>query len=288
MTATGYVQSDVVTEVNGETGDVDLSAADVGAATAGHNHDATYAAASHNHAGSAITTGTVAHARLSQDVAEAETVTFNRPTMVDPNTALDVWRFSYNGQRTGYANEYGNLRSRGAPDQVAFRCQCHSTDNGTSQVILDVTLADNTTQFSVDALGDCRCTRDLYVGRNVIYTNAWTAPSSYGTGIAGSVGSPYYDVGARLEAGGRVFLRGRVITTAGTSYSADATILTLPAGLRPAATVVYTLRSTGTGSANGVAQINSSGQFSFGTAISLTGGQQASWQLDGLNFPVAS
>jgi hypothetical protein len=224
----------------------------------------------------------------SVDVDEDEGIVVNRTTMASPGTADDLFQFQYEGNRTGYANEYGNLRSRGAPDQVAFRCQCHSSDNDTSQVILDVTLADNTSLFSVDALGDARLPSGDFIlgGQTLSAAGAWTAPT-YGTGIAGSVGDPYYPVGARLEAWGRVFLRGRVITSAGVSYVGDATILTLPANHRPAKTLLYTIRTQGTGAANGTISIDTSGNLSFSAGISLTGGQTASWQLDGVNFPVA-
>jgi hypothetical protein len=235
-------------------------------------------------------------------VPESQVVVIRRGAMVDAGSAENMFEMQgWNGsgyELRGYFNEDGLWRSRAPGNEVAARAQCDSTDNDTTQNIFEATTSGNDIRFAANAIGDITAHRDVSVGRNVIFTSPaadvtlepvglWTEPSSYGTGIAGSVGSPYFDVGARLETWGRVFLRGRVITTAGVSYVGDATIFTLPAGLRPAATVLFTIRSQGTGSANGTVSINTSGQFSYSAAITLTGGQTASWQLDGLSFPVA-
>lgn len=116
----------------------------------------------------------------------------------------------------------------------------------------------------------------------------WTPPDSYGTGIAGSSGSPHADVGARLEGStGVVRLRGRINTTGGVSYTGGATIATLPEGLRPEAEQVLNMRSGGTGAANGFLTITAAGVMSFSSNISLTGAQVGWWQLDHLTFPVA-
>ena len=114
----------------------------------------------------------------------------------------------------------------------------------------------------------------------------WTAPSSYGTGIAGSAGTPHADVGARIEpASGAIRLRGRINTTGGVSYTGGAAIATLPEGLRPASELVLTLRSGGTGAANGFLTITAAGVISFSANISLTGAQVAWWQLDNIAYP---
>lgn len=256
MAASGVVYPAGVASVNGEVGDVELDAADVSAP--GPDDTLT--------------------------VAEGSTIVVNRPTMVDPATAADLWRFAYDGQRTGYANEYGNLRSRGAPDQVAFRCQCHSSDNGTGQVILDVTLSDNTTQFSVDALGDARTTRDLYVTRNIVLAGqtysahgAWTAPTYEAN--AADAGGAWATAGSRLEFGDLVRLRGRVDLSG--SFSGGATILTLPAGHRPSHQITITVRTAGTGAANTFIDISAAGALTCRTA--LNSGAQI--HLDGVAFP---
>lgn len=244
-----------VASVNEQTGRVDLDAADVDAPG-------------------------VADAL---DVAEAATVVVNRPLMVSPGSAADVWRFTYAGQRTGYANEYGNLRSRGAQDQVAFRCQCHSSDNGTAQNILDVARADNTSLFSVDALGDAYLTTGDLVIQGTVYgpVSAWTAPA-FETNAA-DVGSPKYPAGFRLEA--LAIVRGRGEIALSGTFNSGATICTLPANCRPAADVSFTVRTAGTGAANTFLDIaGTTGALSIRTNL----GSGARVYLDGLAFPVAA
>jgi hypothetical protein len=231
------------------------------------------------------------------DVPYAETVIIERDAQLPEGS--DIFQVQYAGQRGLYANGFACGRSRDpVGDQVAFRCQCHSSDNGTTQVIFSAADAGNNDQFITRANGDSEITRDLAVGRNVIFTGPttdktlepvtdWTAPTGYGTGIAGNVGTPWFDVGSRVEAWGRCFLRGRVITTAGVSYVANAEILTLAVGHRPAADVLYSIRTQGTGAGNGTITITSAGVLSFSANISLTGGQTATVQLDGISFPTS-
>jgi hypothetical protein len=241
----------------------------------------------------ALLEGYLAH---SDSAAENTTYTLDRPSpLANPGSALDLFRFTYGGERGLYANEFACGRGRDpVGNQVAFRCQCHSSDNGTSQAIFEAAHADNTAMLRVRADGDTEIFRDLdvgrdiTVGRDVIYVEGWVDAESYGTGIAGSGGDPWYPFGVRLEAGGRVFMRGRVNTAAGVTYTADNTILTLPATHRPAKDVVYTMRSAGgAGAVNSFMRIFADGRITFNTTLNLTGGQVASWPFDGYNYVIA-
>jgi len=122
-------------------------------------------------------------------IEDPRTFTFARSAF---NAAgSDLWENVVNGQRTGYANEGGELRSRAySAARVAFRCQSHSAGDGTSVHIIEACLSDNTVEFYVTALGDGGFTRDLAVGRNLTVTGTASAAGLTSTaGITNSGGA---------------------------------------------------------------------------------------------------
>lgn len=75
---------------------------------------------------------------------------FHRVDIPDDATPTGGWpdrlAFYFNGTRTGYHNEYGELRARpGKTNTTAFRCQAHGS--GSSVDILQVTDATNATVY---------------------------------------------------------------------------------------------------------------------------------------------
>lgn len=61
-------------------------------------------------------------------------------------TTPDAFTFYYNGTRTGYFNEYGELRARPqGTNTVAFRCQAHAS--GSTVDVMQVTSSDNLTVY---------------------------------------------------------------------------------------------------------------------------------------------
>lgn len=109
---------------------------------------------------------------------------------------------------------------------------------------------------------------------------AWTVPESFATNMT-NAGSPWYDVGAWISPDGEHHWRGRVL--AGANYTANATIFTLAAGVRPTRDVEFQVRSIGVGAAAGFLKITAStGAVSF--SASITVGAGSGWPLDGIQF----
>ncbi len=227
----------------------------------------------------------VVHAAATNTVAEAASVVVNRPTLVTPGTAADVWQFTYNGTRAGYANEYGCLRSRSpVANQYAFRAQSHASA-GATQAIGSFATSDNTDQFVTLVNGDSYVTRDLRVGRNVVFgsTATMVPPTDWvalplGAGLT-DIGNPtYYTAASRREPFDVVRLRGR-ISFAG-SLAGNATLFTLDAAHRPAYTVTFSVRTGPSSNLATVMQILSTGV----AQLIATTGSGGYLGLDGISF----
>ncbi|HSX31023.1 MAG TPA: hypothetical protein VLE99_03850, partial [Candidatus Saccharimonadales bacterium] len=146
----------------------------------------------------------------------------------------DSLSFYYNGTRTGYHNEKGEIRARPAADNsIPFRVQQHS--NTQSVHLTEWTQVDNTVLSYVDFDGSLH-------GVN-LDASSWQA-LSYQTNAASAAG--YATAGVRLEPlNGVVRLRGAIQITA-PGFSANATIATVPLGYRPPSTFRCTIRFAGT------------------------------------------
>jgi len=190
------------------------------------------------------TAGTGEALRAESNNTAAKVATFRRTTF-DTNGA-DLWQNLVAGKRTGYGNERGELRS-GAFDatSVAFRCKSNSAGNNTSVHVLEVCLSDDTTVlFYVDANGGVGGT-------------AWqTLTDVASLNAQAAHGTPHFQ--SRNEPGSVTRLVGQLTIGAG-GITAGATIATLPVGSRPPATVAYTFKFTGTGSAAAQWTIDSGG-----------------------------
>ena len=200
MAATGYVTTTVVTSVQGETGAVVLDAGDVDAVA------------------------------LAATVAGPDTLTVNRPATGAEEA--DIWEVSYGGSRGQYANGYGCGRDRvpahaDAANQVAHRAACHSSKDGTAQVISAAALSDNTHMSETRANGEWRVT-----------TPRWLE-ATLGTDItAGTAVAP-----ATVREGSRVYARGTLAWEAVT-LSAGSVLVTVHTEHRPATDKRFSVRTS--------------------------------------------
>lgn len=244
MAASGVVYPAGVASVNGEVGDVLLDAADV---------DAPGAAA-------ALT------------VSASATVVINRATMVDPETAEDLCQFAYEGQRTGYHNEYGEVRARPAKTSTVPLKVFQKSASQSANLLEVCDAAGGTLQ--VNGFGGLTATGRFICG-------SWTSLALEPN--AADAGAPKYPAAARLLPDGNVQTRGQVNFSG--SFSSGATFATLPAGHRPAADVSFTIRTGGTGAANTFLDVAATtGAMSIRTAL----GSGAQIYLDGHIFAVAA
>ncbi len=190
--------------------------------------------------GQAIDTARFVGADLDRTIPEGSTVTFARPLMVDPNTAGDMLEFRYDGQRTGYYNEYGELRVIAAKDNtVPVRVKQHGA--GQSGNLTEWVDIGNAVLASVGPAG-ALAVPALTVGGSSVAVGAWgdlslPAGMSHGTVHAA----------ARTEPFGAVRVRGSLSSDVGTGFTAGATIATLPAGTRPSAAMTFPSRQAGAG-----------------------------------------
>lgn len=189
---------------------------------------------------------------LSRTIAEKSGIEFSRALMVDSSTATDMLRFLYDGQRTGYHNEYGEIRAIPAKDNtVPLRVKQHSaqqTGNLTEWVSIgNVVLA---------AIGPA--------GELIVAAGAWvdlTLPAGMSHGAVHAQ--------CRLEPAGVVRVRGSITSDVGTGFGAGATLATLPAGKRPASAATFQSRQGGAGIA---LTINTDGTVTSSSAIGTGGG----------------
>lgn len=200
--------------------------------------------------GAWITTGTLPYQRLGGDIVEADTVAFNRPTLVNPPTAADMWQFRYNGNRVVYANEYACLRVRGVPDnQVPARFMSNVARDNTSLAVFQVGLSDATTYW-FQVLGDGQI-----LGPNslsmlpstslaVTYTGNMGNAALINDGVAINTGAPYAVTTTLHASDNRVYLDGNMANNGGVAIPAQTTLFTIAAAHRPTAWCQFSLRSS--------------------------------------------
>jgi hypothetical protein len=231
-------QGALVVTVNIHTNQIGIIQADILALqTALNNIDA-----------SQIVSGTLAYQRLGGTIAEADTVVFNRATLVNPGTAADAWQFQYNGNRTLYANEYNLLRVRGIPDvQVPARFMSHVTRDGTTLPIMQATLSDAATHmFQVLGNGDILAAGSLSMLPStlaVAFTGTMANAALINDGNVANTGAPYAATTTYIPADNRVSMDGNVTNT-GVSIPAQTTLFTVNAAHRPTAWVQFSVRTS--------------------------------------------
>ncbi len=243
----------LVVSVNGQTGVVLLDAADVGADVVGAALAVQNALTVliDNIDASQIVSGTLSHLRLGGDIPENSLVSFNRPTLVDPPTASDMWRWTYNGNRVAYINEFACFRARGLDQiQTVARFMSHVNRDGTTLPIFQVSLSDALTHlFEVRADGNI-----LASGSLSMLPTAATAVTFVAAGAANAAlindgnvintGAPY-PVTTTLEAANRrVHLDGSMANTSGVSIPAQTTLFTVDPAHRPTAWAQFTVRTS--------------------------------------------
>ena len=180
-------------------------------------------------------------APLSGVIAEDQVVVFNRPTLVTPGTADDMWQFRYNDNRTTYVNEFACLRVRGVPDdQVPVRFMSNAARDSTAHPIFQVSLSDAAThEFQVFANGDIHAagglsmlpTTPVGVTFNGVAGTANAALISDGS----ATGAPYAVATTLMSADNRVYLDGAVANPTGVSITGGTVLFTVTAAHRPAA-----------------------------------------------------
>lgn len=201
-----------------------------------------------------------APARQSGTVPESMTTTINRPTLVTPGTAADVWQFSYNGNRVTYANEYACLRVRGVPDdQIPARFMSHNTRDGTAHPIFQVSLANGSTHvFQVLANGDILSTGGLSLIPTAPQVPVFTAPAVSASLISdgAATGAPY-GLSTTLHASdNRVFMDGAVVNGGGAPIAGGTVLFTVVAAHRPTSWVQFSCRTSTTLSARATLKPN--------------------------------
>lgn len=244
--------SGLVFSVNGQVGVVVLDAGDVGADVAGAAAavQAALTVLINNIDASQIVSGTLPYQRLGGTVAEADTIVFNRATLVNPGTAADTWQWRYNGNRVVYGNEYNCLRVRGIPDvQVPARFMSNAAWDNTTQPLFQVSLSNGTTHwFEVLSNGTINANGLSMLPTSpiaVTYVAAGAANApTINDGNVANTGAPY-PVTTTLEAANRrVHLDGSMANTSGVSISAQTTLFTVDPAHRPTAWAQFTARTS--------------------------------------------
>lgn len=182
----------------------------------------------------------------------------------------DALSFYYNGARTGYHNEKGELRSRAAADNsVPFRVQQRST--GQTANLTEWTQSDNTILAYVANTGQLHAPNLDVSSWQIVSFNA--DASSNGTYAPVGVRSePLYGLG-RLRGG---------VSVSGDGLTGSETLITLPAGYRPVTTFSCGVRVSGSNVARQVT-LNTDGTVAVASA--LVAGDTV--LLDGIAFPIA-
>lgn len=183
----------------------------------------------------------------------------------------DSFSFYYNGVRTGYHNEKGEVRARpAATDSVPLRIQQRS--NLQTANLTEWTQTDNTILSKIDANGNIS-TPNLAV-------SSWQT-LSYQTNAAAASG--FATAGVRLESLYQlVRMRGAIQITA-PGFAANATIATVPSGYRPPATFRCIIRFAGTGSAGVFLTVNTDGTITLSSAVTASDNVI---QLDNICWPL--
>lgn len=164
------------------------------------------------------------------DVAGDATDHVNRPATGTEGT--DLWQAQYAGSRGAYVNGYGCARARvpahaDAANQVAFRSACHSSKDGTAQVIDAAALSDNTHLSETRANGEWRVTSPRWLDATL------GADITAGTAVA---------PGTARE-GSRIYARGTLAWEAATIGSSS-TLMVVDAEHRPATAKTFSVRTS--------------------------------------------
>jgi hypothetical protein len=195
----------------------------------------------HNIDASWIVSGILPYQRLAGTIPENATIVlFNRPTLVTPGTALDCWRWLYNGNRTVYGNEFNLLRVRGVPeDQVPARFMSNAARDGLSTAILHASLSDAVSHmFQVLGNGDILAAGGLSMLPTAPVAVAFNGAAGTANAVTISDGSasgtPYPVTTIYCAADNRVYLNGSVANPTGVSIPGGTTLFTITAAHRPA------------------------------------------------------
>lgn len=193
------------------------------------------------------------------DIGFLDGVLYTRAAMTEEeaNAAEDMLRFEYDGNRTGYHNEYGEVRGRAAKTSTVAARFARRSDLSTAN-IFEVTTQGNVLLAGFSAAG-------LLVGPGVV-PGVWTA-CTFETGAA-NAGGTYPNLSVRYEPTTKsVRLKGR-IAISGAGFSSGVTCAHLPAGFFPIETYSDIVR---TSSAGALLTVNTDGTIQVGAA--LTAGQ---------------
>jgi hypothetical protein len=184
----------------------------------------------------------------------------------------DALSFYYNGTRTGYHNEKGELRARPAADNsVPLRVQQRTTSQSAN--LTEWTQPDNTILSYIAPDGKIHAPNlDVSAWQTLSYPA--NAASAAGFATAGVRREPLYDI-ARL--------RGAIQITA-PGFSADTTLATIPAGYRPPATFRVSTRFAGTGAAGAFLTVNTDGTITCSSALANSNNVLP---LDGIVYPLS-
>jgi hypothetical protein len=198
-----------------------------------------------------ITTGILPYQRLAGTIPENETIVlYNRPTLSNPGTALDSWRWLYNGTRTVYGNEFNLLRVRGVPeDQVPARFMSNAARDGLTTAVFQVSLSNASTHlFQVlgngSILGPAGASMLPSAPLGVAFTGTIANATLINDGVVGNTGAPYPVTSTYTASDNRVWLDGN-FTNTGASVPAQTTLFTIDAAHRPAAWVQFFGRTSG-------------------------------------------
>lgn len=210
--------------------------------------------------GTTVVTSNLVASDVSVTIAEAESATVDRATLVNPGTAADTWQFRYNGVRTLYANEYNLLRVRGIPDvQVAARFMSHNTRDNTPLPIFQVGLSDATTYwFQVLADGQILGPNSLSMLPTTPVVPTFLPPAASAVLISdgAATGAPY-GLSTTLHASdNRVFLDGAVVNSGGAPIAGGTVLFTVTAAHRPTSWVQFSCRTSTTLSARATLKPN--------------------------------
>lgn len=182
----------------------------------------------------------------------------------------DALAFYYNGIRTGYHNEKGELRSRAAADNsVPFRVQQRS--NTQSANLTEWTQSDNTILAYVANTGQIHAPNlDGTSWQTVTFNTDASSSPTYAT--VGVRREPLYGLG-RLRGG---------VSVGGDGLTGSETLITLPSGYRPVATFSCGVRVSGSNVARQIT-LNTDGTVLVASALSS--GDIV--LLDGIVFPIS-
>jgi len=182
----------------------------------------------------------------------------------------DALSFYYNGVRTGYHNEKGELRSRAAADNsVPFRVQQRTT--GQTANLTEWTQSDNTVLAYVASNGVLHAPNlDVTSWQTVTFNTDGSSSASYAT--VGVRSEPLYGLGR---------LRGGVLVGGDGILNSEA-LITLPVGYRPVSTFSCGVRVSGSNVARQIT-LNTDGTVT--VASTLAAGDTV--LLDGIAFPIS-